>query len=874
MLTRNHIVAAAGAALFLLVFGAYLGRSARPATLTATAPAPLPAGDAGPLSDEQRMLADQMSRAAMEFVFFHELGHMVISELKIPAIGPQEDVADEFATYALTDALKAAPDAQKDLYAGIVYSGAVFWRIAGQAREQKSGGAGATGGIAWFDEHSPDLRRYFNILCLATGADPLRFIPMAVKDGVPESRLHSCAEEYKTKHAAWDALMAPHVPGVWRRTFGVHHLKLEVGPVGKPEWQPFEAAYTQGGYFEQMLNGVSSAIDLPEDIPVVVKSCNVVNAFWSPEEKRITLCHEFFQGLMQTFSKAIAAEAQQEAQGGGAPAPQPAGGTPSPTGPPPADPLPSDTYRDPDGRFTVRIPQGWQAQRMGADQMMIARGAAYVQIVTGQGFGTPQQTVQTLVQQIAPQWSQVQPGPATATVVGGRPGFYHTLSGLNPKGVPSRLFVSAAPMGQGSIATITSVPQAEFDADKAAFQFIEGSFVIGGGAPAPAPLTPTQTPAPAGAQAATGAGLEWIKGGLRITYYAASAMVNGAHTEMVLDDKGEWIIVETGKINAEVEKDSRASGQGYLQVNVADVSGDIAALEIRSYGLDVGTGTIMLPTLQGWVGSLKAGNDYWMNPAELRQMKDQKTKGMVVTRLPCTLNGHTYNAIRIHTQADDGSMQKTYDLETGVLLLAGVSSAGGNVRQRDPTNMVHSVPGGTSLGQMRLMSIRPVSLPWNDLPAPDWVSRTPSMAFAGAQSVVMQGVPTTTIPLSVEFTFTRTGPRWAQLNERDTTQGVRGMPAQESSTVRVVGTSQTAGLWVPPEVFARLKPGTIDEDPITHARLVFVGVRGDTAQFTENGPQTTFQYAYNRTTGGLVEFAQSMRVGPATMHVQASLQRR
>ena len=34
---------------------------------------------------------------------------------------------------------------------------------------------------------SPDQRRYYNIICIASGADPVRFIPLAVKDGVPES---------------------------------------------------------------------------------------------------------------------------------------------------------------------------------------------------------------------------------------------------------------------------------------------------------------------------------------------------------------------------------------------------------------------------------------------------------------------------------------------------------------------------------------------------------------------------------------------------------------------------------------------------------------------------------------------------------------
>jgi hypothetical protein len=332
------IGAVAGMAL-LLVLGAVLGRSSKPAALVAPpAVPPLPTGDIGPLTAEQRSIVEFRSRGAMFFVLFHEMGHMVISELKLPAIGPQEDVADEFATFVLTEFVRGAPENQKDLYAEVVFSGAVFWRIAGQEREARQGGAGATGGIDWFDEHSPDLRRYFNILCLATGADPLRFIPKAIADGVPESRLHSCAEEYKTKHAAWDALMDPHMPGTLRKLLGIHHLKLEYGPAVKTEWLAFETVYRQGGYFQQLLDAVSSTINLPEDIPVVVEGCNQINAWWSPDDKKITLCHDFFERLTATFARAVVGAARQQAQqqGGGG------GGAPAPPAPPAPGNQPSD----------------------------------------------------------------------------------------------------------------------------------------------------------------------------------------------------------------------------------------------------------------------------------------------------------------------------------------------------------------------------------------------------------------------------------------------------------------------------------------------------------------------------------------------------
>src|SRR5687768_2471110 len=214
-------------------------------------------------------------------------------------------------------------------------------------------------------------------------------------------------------------------------------------------------------------------------------------------------------------------------------------------------------------------------------------------------------------------------------------------------------------------------------ADAAATQ---GAATQGGGATAPG-APGAATPAGAGDAQPTQTGpkpgeLTWVKPGLRLTYYTASARVNGRHTELVLDENGEWEVVDTGEVRAEVEKDDRASGQAYAQVNVTDISDGTAALEFRTYNIEVGTNAIALPNYGGWVGAVSA-SDLWKAPSELQQMRDEKTKERKVERYTPTINGRKYNAIRIHTQTGNGSTQYTYDLESGVLLLEGMSATGG-----------------------------------------------------------------------------------------------------------------------------------------------------------------------------------------------------
>jgi len=321
--TPLRIVIASVAATLLVVvsIGVVVAPDASPPQ---PAPAPqLPTREqTGGIDPELAVEIEMRARGAMLFVFFHELGHMLIAELGIPATGPEEDVVDEFAAFLLTDQIKAAPEEQKAVLTHIVMSGAIYWRIAAKMKEEQ--------GLEtpWYDEHSPSERRYAAILCLATGADPLRFIPLAVKTGMPERRLAQCAQEYDRKHAAWEQLMASHRPGMWDAIFGSGRLTLEYGPVMKNEWLVFQEAYRQGGNFEQMLHDVSAMFALPRDVPVAVKGCGFINAYWSIREKQIVLCHDMFEYVLKTFAQDMLAQTQEQGgqagdQGGQGPAPAP-----------------------------------------------------------------------------------------------------------------------------------------------------------------------------------------------------------------------------------------------------------------------------------------------------------------------------------------------------------------------------------------------------------------------------------------------------------------------------------------------------------------------------------------------------------------------
>lgn len=443
--TRNRIVAAAAVgAVFLLMFGVWVGQSSGPAT----APEPVeevppyPAqGDAN-LPPDLKKQVDFLARGAMISIFFHESGHMMISELKLPAIGPEEDAADEFAAFFLTDALKAAPENQKGIFAMIVYSGALFWKLSAARSDVTR--------FPFYDEHSPDARRYYNILCIATGADPLRFIPMAVKDGVPESRLAKCAEEYKKKYAAWQMLIEPHLHGMLGRMFHTGgRLTLKAGPVEKSEWLPFELTFRQGGFFQSELDALSDTYDLPDDVAVIPKGCGgTVNAWWSDDTKAITLCHDMFAQVVQIFADAAEAQLQQQQQN--QQVSDRNGGNPQP-GPQTPQPAPVPQPAGGQGTGTAMLAGQWQCQ--GANP---GTGVSEQEItsLTPDGEFTSQLTYSNGVQMnVWGRWSLPAANTLRYDVAGVNPQQLCGQAGCVPNTVPTPIIVPFQMPGPGTLQT-------------------------------------------------------------------------------------------------------------------------------------------------------------------------------------------------------------------------------------------------------------------------------------------------------------------------------------------------------------------------------------------------------------------------------------
>ncbi|MBS2037108.1 hypothetical protein JST97_19120 [bacterium] len=136
--------------------------------------------------------AIEYATGAILFTLMHEMGHALIGEMDVPVVGREEDAADEFATMILLD---CGPQGHQIL-------GATMDWFYAMSRNQKD--------LVFWDEHSLDQQRLYNILLLMYGHSPDAYGQL-VSSVVPKNRMAKALHEYKIKEHRWDKLLKPYL---------------------------------------------------------------------------------------------------------------------------------------------------------------------------------------------------------------------------------------------------------------------------------------------------------------------------------------------------------------------------------------------------------------------------------------------------------------------------------------------------------------------------------------------------------------------------------------------------------------------------------------------------------------------------------------
>jgi hypothetical protein len=138
-------------------------------------------------------------------VFLHEAGHAVFDILQVPLFGREEDAADQFSVYIM---LKMEKNDARRLIMGNAY----------QYKGDVQSSSVSTPLKKFADEHGTPAQRFYNVLCLAYGADKVLFADFVSKGFLPQDRSEGCEDEYAQVDFAFKRLIVPSVDVKLART--------------------------------------------------------------------------------------------------------------------------------------------------------------------------------------------------------------------------------------------------------------------------------------------------------------------------------------------------------------------------------------------------------------------------------------------------------------------------------------------------------------------------------------------------------------------------------------------------------------------------------------------------------------------------------
>jgi hypothetical protein len=131
-------------------------------------------------------------------VFMHEAGHAIFDILRVPILGREEDAADQFSAYVM---LKFDKEQSRRLILGSAYQYTMDMH-----------NPEVTLSLSKFSNvHGMPAQRFYNVLCMAYGADPSFFKDLVELGYLPEDRAAGCQLEYKQVRFAFSKLISPHV---------------------------------------------------------------------------------------------------------------------------------------------------------------------------------------------------------------------------------------------------------------------------------------------------------------------------------------------------------------------------------------------------------------------------------------------------------------------------------------------------------------------------------------------------------------------------------------------------------------------------------------------------------------------------------------
>lgn len=138
--------------------------------------------------------ANETLSGLIVFIFAHEIGHALIDVYDLPVTGREEDAVDQLATMFLLS------NEQGNKF---LISATKFFLTKGVLDVLAQD-------LVFWDEHSLNLQRFYNIVCLQYGKDPQKYSSFISNGFLPEERSIQCKGEYEKYDKSWKILLLPY----------------------------------------------------------------------------------------------------------------------------------------------------------------------------------------------------------------------------------------------------------------------------------------------------------------------------------------------------------------------------------------------------------------------------------------------------------------------------------------------------------------------------------------------------------------------------------------------------------------------------------------------------------------------------------------
>lgn len=232
------------------------------------------------------------------FVLYHEMGHLLIDQLRLPVLGREEDAADNISTWTLLNKrTKAAETTLADAAEGWLLTGAAY--RSGKYEEDFAAA------------HSLDKQRAYQIVCLMVGSDDTAFKPIANQYAIGRDRQESCSWDYELVDRSLQGVLESH-----RTDSGSAKVNVTYHDAGGR--LKFAAdAFRSSGVFDEVAEEVRENYNLRRPVKFNARRCGEANAYYDPETIEIIFCYE----LMKDFMELYVADQPEPAT----PAPSPSG---------------------------------------------------------------------------------------------------------------------------------------------------------------------------------------------------------------------------------------------------------------------------------------------------------------------------------------------------------------------------------------------------------------------------------------------------------------------------------------------------------------------------------------------------------------------